>query len=149
MLAKSLVRNRQYVTKMHHMKANLQAVSLKITVRGPSSPGAFRCHESAHSCSAWRVHVGNHGNQGPVQYSDAQTYYCTIDCRLYYCTIDWSHMLPRANRSGFTDGANSACRLSSRQRRWRKPWGAQHGCGTAPFPLDSDLRCPLDLLHAF
>ena len=32
-LAKSLVRNRQYVTKMHHMKANLQAVSLKITVR--------------------------------------------------------------------------------------------------------------------
>ena len=35
MLAKSLVRNRQYVTKMHHMKANLQAVSLKITVRTP------------------------------------------------------------------------------------------------------------------
>eukprot|EP00892_Ulva_mutabilis_P008332 jgi/Ulvmu1/5871/UM025_0133.1 len=30
-LAKSLVRNRQYVTKMHGMKANLQAVSLKIT----------------------------------------------------------------------------------------------------------------------
>lgn len=32
-LAKSLVRNRQYVTKMHQTKANLQAVSLKITVR--------------------------------------------------------------------------------------------------------------------
>lgn len=31
-LAKSLVRNRQYVTKMHQTKANLQAVSLKITV---------------------------------------------------------------------------------------------------------------------
>jgi hypothetical protein len=34
-LAKSLVRNRQYVTKMHRMKANLQAVSLKITVCPP------------------------------------------------------------------------------------------------------------------
>jgi hypothetical protein len=42
-LAKSLVRNRQYVTKMHRMKANLQAVSLKITVRPPlAGPCASR-----------------------------------------------------------------------------------------------------------
>lgn len=32
-LAKSLLRNRAAVTKMHQLKANLQAVSLKISVR--------------------------------------------------------------------------------------------------------------------
>jgi hypothetical protein len=52
-LAKSLVRNRQYVTKMHRMKANLQAVSLKITVSVllfRILPADLQMHASAGTC---------------------------------------------------------------------------------------------------
>jgi hypothetical protein len=55
-LAKSLVRNRQYVTKMHHTKANLQSVSLKITVRPtPCITNRFSNTDGYHhsSCAAF------------------------------------------------------------------------------------------------
>lgn len=54
-LAKSLVRNRQYVTKMHGMKANLQAVSLKITVRQTC---AAAVHTHKHSSTASLLRAG-------------------------------------------------------------------------------------------
>ena len=70
-LAKSLVRNRQYVTKMHHMKANLQAVSLKITVRATRFENVYAtlCPSQAPSGSLavfvqfWDVH--EHGCTSP------------------------------------------------------------------------------------
>jgi hypothetical protein len=51
-LAKSLVRNRQYVTKMHRTKANLQAVSLKITVRLQ-----HRATPLLHACTKFTCHL--------------------------------------------------------------------------------------------
>ena len=40
MMAKSLIRNRHAVTKLHGLKSQLQAISLRIQVRTAAAPGS-------------------------------------------------------------------------------------------------------------